>query len=448
MRRIALENNGMFALVLWTVLIVAVIAVYRAETMLRFSNDFFGTSFSDSDGFIPNNLVQDKSYQSSIEHRFKTAAMLPELLQTPDFTVSAQRYANNYDEPVSELNASELNTSAAAISRDELPQLQHNEESKNETAVISKIKNRSELDTIAPMISVSGGEFQMGDDTAGERDQRPVHTVHIAAFHLDKHHVTNRQYRMFVEQTHYRTDAEQRGWSYVFDFKRKCWIRMAGANWKNSAGTVNDDLPKTAMPALEDLPVVHISWNDAQRFCRWAGKRLPTEAEWEYAARAGRKGIAYSWGDSISAEPAANFWQGWFPDENTQRDGYLLLSPVSAFKPNPFGLQDMGGNAWQWCADRYAADYYRRSPLSNPQGPDANSSEAVAVPNVVLKKEKGQITAEEFGGVKNDLLRVIRGGSFLSSENNDAGYRVSARGCQPESLSFQDVGFRCAENVH
>ncbi|MCL2744144.1 MAG: formylglycine-generating enzyme family protein [Planctomycetaceae bacterium] len=448
MRRITFNNNGILALAAWVLLAVAVLAVYRTESLRRFCNDFFATDFSAAhhQSVYPINFVQNRNRKDA----FNTAGFDFGFEKYPDAVIAdtAAIYASNYSGRYSESETSDnrLMTTGTILSGEELPQLKHTEQ-KNEPAIISRIKNRSELDAAAPMVSLSGGTFQMGDD-AGERDQRPVHTVQVLPFRLDKHHVTNRQFKMFVEQTHYRTDAEQRGWSYVFDFKRKCWIRMAGANWKNTTGTINEDLSaQIAMPANEDLPVVHVSWNDAQRFCQWAGKRLPTEAEWEYAARAGRKDVMYSWGGSVSASPAANFWQGWFPDENTQKDGFLLLSPVTAFAPNPFGLNDMGGNAWQWCSDRYAADYYGRSPLFNPQGPSWESSETVAVPNVVLKRENGRIIAEEFGGVKNEALRVIRGGSFLSSENNDAGYRVSARGCQPESLSFQDVGFRCAEGL-
>ncbi|MCL2711570.1 MAG: formylglycine-generating enzyme family protein, partial [Planctomycetaceae bacterium] len=205
------------------------------------------------------------------------------------------------------------------------------------------------LDAIAPMVSLPGGTFRMGSDTATERDQRPARQVRIAPFNIDVYQVTNRQFQLFVRETEYETTAERQGWSYVFHAEHKAWVRMVGANWQNPSGT--NPYPRLeggAMTAMLDLPVVHVSWDDAQAFCRWAGKRLPTEAEWEYAAKGGLLDAPYPWGQhrQIGGQYFGNFWQGRFPDENTGADGFLGLSPVGSFPANAYGLYDIGGNVW------------------------------------------------------------------------------------------------------
>jgi len=313
---------------------------------------------------------------------------------------------------------------------------------------LAAIADRSRLDAIAPMVALPGGTFRMGSDTAPERDQRPSRQVRLAPFKIDVYPVTNRQFQMFVRETGYETTAERQGWSYVFHSERRAWVRMVGANWKDPSGTnPHAGLEGGAMTAMLDLPVVHVSWDDAQAFAHWAGKRLPTEAEWEYASKGGLLDAPYPWGwhRQIDGQFFANFWQGRFPDENTGADGFFGLSPVGSFPANPYGLFDVGGNVWEWCGDRYAADYYRWSPLDNPTGPSAEEGETVAVARLIIRRENGQYIGETISGVDNVPLRVIRGGSFLSAENTDAGYRTTARGSQPQSLSFQDVGFRCAE---
>ena len=313
---------------------------------------------------------------------------------------------------------------------------------------LATIADRSQLDAMAPMKVLPGGTFRMGSDTATEKDQRPVRQVRIAPFKMDVYQVTNRQFQLFVRETQYETTAERQGWSYIFHSERKAWVRMVGANWQNPSGTnPHPTLDGGAMTVMLDLPVVHVSWDDAQVFCRWAGKRLPTEAEWEYAAKGGLLEAPYPWGQyrQTGGKYFANFWQGRFPDGNTGADGFLGLSPVGSFPANPYGLFDIGGNVWEWCGDRYAADYYQRSPMDNPTGPSAEEGKTVMAARVMLRKENGQYVGETIGGVDELPLRVIRGGSFLSAENTDAGYRTTARGCQPQALPFQDVGFRCAE---
>jgi len=310
------------------------------------------------------------------------------------------------------------------------------------------IAERFRLDDIAPMKALPGGTFRMGSDTAPEKDQRPVHQVRLAPFKIDIYPVTNRQFQMFVRETHYETTAERLGWSFVFYSQRNAWVRMVGAHWRNPSGTnPYTELGSGAMLAMLDLPVVHVSWDDAQAFCRWAGKRLPTEAEWEYAAKGGLLDALYPWGNQRMADGKyfANYWQGRFPDENTGADGFLGLAPVGSFPPNRYGLFDVGGNVWEWCGDRYGANYYQFGTVDNPAGPSAEEGETVAIARRTLRKELGQYVGETMGGVDTAALRVIRGGSFLSAENSDAGYRTTARGSQPQPLSFQDVGFRCAE---
>jgi len=327
------------------------------------------------------------------------------------------------------------------LTQEELPML-------GGTGGLAAIADRTQLDVIAPMKALPGGTFRMGSDTAAERDQRPARQVRLAPFKIDVYQVTNRQFQLFVRETQYETTAERQGWSYIFHSERKVWARMVGANWRNPSGTnPHAGLDGGAMRAMLDLPVVHVSWDDAQAFCRWAGKRLLTEAEWEYAAKGGLLDTLYPWGQhrQIGGTYFANFWQGRFPDGNTGADGFMNLAPVGSFPANPYGLFDIGGNVWEWCGDRYDADYYRWSSLDNPAGPSAEKGETVMVARLMLRKENGQYVGETMGGVDEIPLRVVRGGSFLSAENTDAGYRTTARGSQPQSLSFQDVGFRCAE---
>jgi formylglycine-generating enzyme required for sulfatase activity len=302
-------------------------------------------------------------------------------------------------------------------------------------------------------IALSGGEFTMGDDQAAEKDQRPAHRVQLSPFHIDRTEVTVRQFHQFVKATAYLTSAEIRGWSFVFDTQRKAWVRMVGANWKNPIGKNPEaDLDSGGVAAMFDYPVVHVSWDDAKAFCRWSDKRLPTEAEWEFAAKGGQLAPKYPWGNFrvVNGKEMANYWQGWFPTENAAIDGFALSAPVASFPPNSYGLRDMGGNVWEWVEDIYQADYYQRCPLENPvampnETLDETLGETVEVLLIRICKERGVYTEEELEGTEKVPARVIRGGSFLSAENSDAGYRTTARGRQPQTLSFQDVGFRCVK---
>lgn len=260
------------------------------------------------------------------------------------------------------------------------------------------------------MVLVKGGSFQMGSDK-GMPFEAPVHTVELHSFLMDEHEVTVAEFADFVKATNYRTEAEKFGWSGVFDFNSGEWRRVDGADWQHPEG-----LGITAKP---NEPVCQISWNDATEYAKWAGKRLPTEAEFEYAARGGLVGKEYAWGDELkpNGKPQANWWQGNFPDKNTVEDGFSSRAPVKSFAANGYGLYDMTGNVWEWNADWYDDDYYNRSPKVSPKG-----------------AESGQ-------------EKVIRGGSFLCAENFCSNYRVAGRSHATPDSGLNNLGFRCARDV-
>ena len=264
---------------------------------------------------------------------------------------------------------------------------------------------------IGRMVPIPAGAFRMGNDLALDADRRPAHEVIVGAFSLDEHEVTNRQFAQFVDQTGYVTTAEQRGWSNVFDRRRKQWVRCPGADWRHPGG------PDTSLDARDDYPVVHVSWHDATAYARWSGKQLPTEAQWEYAARAGLRDADYPWGrqELIDGRYRANYRQH---GKDRAADGFEMLAPVKSYPPSRFGLYDVSGNVWEWCRDWYAEDYYRASPRENPPGP-----------------AEGQ-------------MRVIRGGSWLSPENYRFGHHVSSRDKRRPDETYQHLGFRCIRQGH
>ena len=268
-----------------------------------------------------------------------------------------------------------------------------------------------------------GDPFDEGYPADGET---PVHRVRLQPFHIDETAVTNAAFAAFVDATGHVTDAERFGSSAVFvhavaaerrDVLGQApgapwWLEVAGADWRHPAGRRSD------VGALPDHPVVHVSWRDASAYARWAGKRLPTEAEWEYAARGGLRRRRFAWGDELMPEGRweCNIWQGSFPAHNTREDGYLTTAPVRAYRPNGHGLWNAAGNVWEWCADWFASDWYARSPRDDPQGPAEGSR------------------------------RVMRGGSYLCHDSYCHRYRVAARsGNTPESSSA-NAGFRCAND--
>ncbi len=262
------------------------------------------------------------------------------------------------------------------------------------------------------MARLPGGSFSLGSSDATHLDQRPVHRIVLAGFWFDTHPVTNWQFAQFVESTHYETTAERRGHSLVFDRSTGSWREVAGASWRH---------PRDAQDSLvgkEEQPVVHVSWYDACAFAAWAGKRLPTEAEFEYAARGGLADCQYPWGRELTPEGPymGNYWQGWFPQVDRGLDGFQGLSPVGVFPPNRWGLFDMASNVWCWCADWYAPDYYGQSLPNNPTGPTTGAE------------------------------RVRRGGSWLSSEHHDGSLLVAHRDHAPPDQTTNHTGFRCARD--
>jgi formylglycine-generating enzyme required for sulfatase activity len=258
------------------------------------------------------------------------------------------------------------------------------------------------------MVRIEGGEFLMGSQD-GFPFEGPVHRVRVNSFWIDETEVTNRQFAAFVEATGYVTESEKQNSSAIFDPAKPDWSLVTGADWRHPAG------PGSSIEGQEDYPVVHVSWDDAAAYAQWAGKRLPTEAEWEFAARGGLEGARYPWGNDLTPSGAyrANAWQGQFPDQDFQLDGFASYGPVKRFPPNGYGLYDMGGNVWEWVADWYDPDYYRNSPTSNPQGP------------------------------ADGTQKVQRGGSWMCSENYCQGYRVAARQKTDTDSALNNLGFRC-----
>ncbi|MEP7108215.1 MAG: formylglycine-generating enzyme family protein [Ferruginibacter sp.] len=303
------------------------------------------------------------------------------------------------------------------------------------------------------MVWMAPGEFMMGaSDDEGRPDEYPRHKVRVDGFWMDATEVTNAQFRKFADATGYITTAEKKpDWeelkkqlpagtpkpdesrlvaaSLVFsppdhavplNDLAQWWKWQPGADWKHPQGAGSDINEK------DNYPVVHVSWDDAMAYCKWAGKRLPTEAEWEYAARGGFNGNKYPWGneDIESGKPKANTWQGSFPNANNRWDKFYGLSPVRSFQPNGYGLYDMAGNVWEWCADWYGSDYYKdlENDLSaNPKGP----SKSYDPMEPAMPK------------------RVVRGGSFMCNASYCKGYRVSSRMKTSPDTGLEHTGFRC-----
>lgn len=281
------------------------------------------------------------------------------------------------------------------------------------------------------MIEIPGGPFLMGSEGPEiwpNDGEAPVRCVTLDPFLLDETTVTNAQFARFIAATGYVTEAEKFGWSFVHHSqipksRRKAladrrvhglewWYAVEGAFWKMPFGAGAD----FARLGLEDHPVVHVSWNDADAFARWAGKRLPTEAEWERAARGGLAQKLYPWGDELTpaGKHRCNIWQGEFPKRDTGEDGYRGAAPARSFKPNAFGLYNMTGNVWEWVNDWFAPAWHTAAPLVNPTGPPHGENKA------------------------------IRGGSHLCHASYCNRYRCSARTGNTPDTSAGHTGFRCA----
>ena len=278
------------------------------------------------------------------------------------------------------------------------------------------------------MIELQGGTFLMGSngpETWKADAEGPVRKVTLKPFLIDAHTVTNEQFQEFVNATNYKTDAENFDWSFVFSgllTQRKIrhrphpqnpwWLGVPGASWKNPTG------PGSHIKKILDHPVTHVSWNDAQAYASWAGKELPTEAQWEYAARGGLQARLYPWGDELHphGEYRCNIWQGHFPNNNTCKDGYFGTAPAISFPPNQFGLYNMIGNVWEWCSDWWSTRFDSSTIANNPSGPPTGSE------------------------------KVIRGGSYLCHHSYCNRYRNSARTKNTPDTSIGNIGFRCVRN--
>jgi formylglycine-generating enzyme len=292
-------------------------------------------------------------------------------------------------------------------------------------------RQRARRGATKEMVLLDGGSFKMGTDANvgfPQDGEGPVREVILESFYIDIYPVTNRRFRDFVDATSYKTEAEKFGWSFVFegDFPARhyaelvkdtvrgaeWWCKVEGANWKHPEGL------KSGISRRWDHPVVHVSWNDAAEYAKWAGKRLPTEAEWEYAARGSLEQKLYPWGDELTpnGQHLCNIWQGVFPVYNTAEDGYTGISPVAAYPPNGYGLYSITGNAWEWCSDWFHPSFQRQSGIANPTGPSTGSA------------------------------RVMKGGSYLCHSSYCNRYRVAARSSNTPDSSTSNMTFRCVRD--
>lgn len=291
--------------------------------------------------------------------------------------------------------------------------------------------DRDVHETIAgDLVTLDGGMFRMGtDDPTGfpTDGEGPVRPVTVGPFRISRYAVTNRQFRAFVEATGYVTEAERFGWSFVFHLlvpkkgvtvrgssgAAPWWLGVDGASWRAPEG------PGSSIDDRLDHPVIHVSWNDAAAYCAWSGTRLPTEAEWEFAARGGLDQKRYAWGDELmpDGKHRCNIWQGTFPSRNSRADGYLSTAPVDAYEPNGFGLYNVCGNVWEWCNDWWTSGPHPTENVVNPTGPRTGDA------------------------------RVMRGGSYLCHKSYCNRYRVAARTANTPDSSTGNMGFRVAANV-
>lgn len=310
--------------------------------------------------------------------------------------------------------------------------------------------------TVTGMVYIKGGTFMMGgDNDQASADEFPKHKVQVNGFWIDESEVTNAQFQRFIEATHYITTAEKKpDWeemkkslprgtpkpadsmliaaSLVFhqtngpvklnDYSQ-WWSWVKGADWRHPEG------PGSSIKGKEFYPVVQVSWYDAMAYCKWTGKRLPTEAEWEFAARGGLENNIYPWGNEsiYSGNQKANSWGGNFPYYNDDKDGYLKSAPVKSFPPNGYNLYDMAGNVWEWCSDWYDGNYYAsfgNITALNPPGPQ-NSHD----PDEPYISKKS-----------------LRGGSFLCNDSYCSGYRVARRMKSSPDTGLEHTGFRCVRD--
>tara|TARA_B100000676_G_scaffold71433_1_gene71318 strand:+ start:3730 stop:4737 length:1008 start_codon:yes stop_codon:yes gene_type:complete len=305
------------------------------------------------------------------------------------------------------------------------------------------------------MVLIKGDTFLMGsNDSEGHPDERPMHEVKINSFWIDITEVTNLQFKEFVDATGYVTTAEMKpDWNELkkdlppntpkpdesllvpasLVFKKnenitnlnnhtQWWNWVKGANWRHPGGE------GTSIDGKDNHPVIHVSWFDAMAYAEWKGRRLPTEAEWEFASRGGLKNNKYSWGNDPNLSKYANTWEGTFPKNNIKIDGFESTSPVKSYPPNNYGLYDMSGNVWEWCSDLYNFNYY--STLSNTIADNPKGPEKSFDPNEPYSEK-----------------RVVRGGSYLCSKSYCTGYRNSMRMKSTPDTGSMHTGFRTVKDI-
>jgi len=300
-------------------------------------------------------------------------------------------------------------------------------------SVQSLDKQAADFGSTDGMVKLDAGSFLIGteSDEAWLADgEGPVRECRTSTYYISKMCVTNEDFARFVADTRYQTEAERFGWSYVFHYllpnkllKRlkpknvqglEWWYGVEGAFWKKPEG------PGSNIKKRMDHPVIHMSWNDAIAYCRWRGCRLPTEAEWERAARGGLEQKIYAWGDELHPEGKhrCNIWQGKFPTENTASDGFIGTAPTKSYRANGYGLYNVAGNVWEWCSDWFCPEWRKTANLDDPLGPDHGDR------------------------------KLMKGGSYLCHDSYCNRYRVAARTSNTPDTSTGNVGFRIAKDAN
>ena len=297
-----------------------------------------------------------------------------------------------------------------------------------ESRALAAARTTARIGSTDGMVKLDGGRFFMGtdnDEGFPADGEGPIREVTLDPFYMDAQPVTNGMFGEFLRAANYVTEAERFGWSFVFQGHlaeqhkdqrapgTSWWCKIDGADWRHPEG------PDTSIQSRSNYPVVQVSWNDAAEYARWAGKRLPTEAEWEYAARGGLEQKIYAWGDELTpgGRHLCNIWQGEFPFRDTAEDGYSAPAPADAFPANGYGLYAVAGNTWEWCADWFHPAYHVTATRVNPVGPASGTN------------------------------RAMRGGSYLCHKSYCNRYRVAARTSNTPDSATTNIGFRCARDV-
>ncbi|MEE9439299.1 MAG: formylglycine-generating enzyme family protein [Saprospiraceae bacterium] len=310
------------------------------------------------------------------------------------------------------------------------------------------------MSSIKMLLIPSGTLYMGGNNIQSDPNEYPNHEIELSSFYMDESEVTNKEFKKFIDETGYITIAERKiDWDEMkkqlppytprphdsimapgalvfagttgpvsFNDPNIWWKWTIGASWQHPEG------PKSDIKKKNNHPVVHIAWEDASAYCKWAKKRLPTEAEWEWAGRGGIEKMIYPWGNEKVDEGKVkgNFFQGLFPYKNTTKDGYLTTAPVKSFSPNGYGLYDMAGNVWEWCNDWYDVEYYSKKSARNP-----NSTGPSKAYNPIAPYQQE---------------RVVRGGSFLCSEEYCSGYRSARRMGSTPDTGLNHTGCRCVRD--